>query len=164
MNESPESSELSEPRVQSCVSSTLGEAYASDRTGSELSESRHQPQAAFKTFRCARILPARIELMHMIAKGQMKFSRATHPSAADQFYDLARRSILTAAKPAIPHAIPTTRNENLSGATRAGAHPTPPQSHPRNRRRDTFNSTAARITTSYHLSSVSFFVVNLYVW
>ena len=43
----------------------------------------------FKTFRCARILLAGIELMHMITKGQMTCARGTHPSAADQFYDLA---------------------------------------------------------------------------
>ena len=43
----------------------------------------------FKTFRCARILLAGIEIMHMIAKGQMKRARGTHPSAADQFYELA---------------------------------------------------------------------------
>ena len=27
--------------------------------------------------------------MHMIAKGQLKCARGTHPSGADQFYDLA---------------------------------------------------------------------------
>jgi putative transposase len=43
----------------------------------------------FKTFRCARILLAGIEIMHMIAKGQMKCASGTHPSAADQFYNLA---------------------------------------------------------------------------
>ncbi|MPW23232.1 IS6 family transposase [Paraburkholderia sp. CNPSo 3157] len=43
----------------------------------------------FKTFRCARILLAGIEVMHMIAKGQMKCASGTHPSAAEQFYDLA---------------------------------------------------------------------------
>ncbi|MFM0007530.1 IS6 family transposase [Paraburkholderia dipogonis] len=43
----------------------------------------------FKTFRCVRILPGGIEVMHMIAKGQMKCARGTHPSAADQFYELA---------------------------------------------------------------------------
>jgi hypothetical protein len=43
----------------------------------------------FKTFRCARILLAGIEVMHMIAKGQMKCARGTYPSAADQLYDLA---------------------------------------------------------------------------
>ena len=43
----------------------------------------------FKTFRCARILLGGIEVMHMITKGQMKCARGTHPSAADQFYDLA---------------------------------------------------------------------------
>jgi hypothetical protein len=43
----------------------------------------------FKTFRRARILLVGIELMHMIAKGQMQCARRTHPSADDQFYDLA---------------------------------------------------------------------------
>lgn len=38
---------------------------------------------------CARILLVGIELMYMIAKGQMQCTRATHPSAADQFHDLA---------------------------------------------------------------------------
>jgi putative transposase len=50
---------------------------------------RTRPMLGFKTFRCARILLAGIEIMHMIAKGQMKCARATHPSAADQFYELA---------------------------------------------------------------------------
>jgi hypothetical protein len=36
-----------------------------------------------KVFRCARILLSGIELMHMIAKGQMK--NANKPSAARQF-------------------------------------------------------------------------------
>ena len=44
---------------------------------------RTRPMLGFKTFRCARILLAGIELMRMIAKGQMKFARTTHPSAAD---------------------------------------------------------------------------------
>jgi hypothetical protein len=43
----------------------------------------------FKSFRCARILLTGIEVMHMIAKGQMKCALGTHPSAANQFYDLA---------------------------------------------------------------------------
>lgn len=43
----------------------------------------------FKAFRCARILLGGIEVMHMIAKGQMKYARATDLSAADQFYSLA---------------------------------------------------------------------------
>ena len=42
----------------------------------------------FKTFRYARIQLGGIEVMHMIAKGQMKRARGTHPSAADLFYDL----------------------------------------------------------------------------
>jgi transposase-like protein len=50
---------------------------------------RTRPMLGFKSFRCARILLAGIELMHMITKGQMKCVRGTHPSAADQFYDLA---------------------------------------------------------------------------
>jgi putative transposase len=50
---------------------------------------RTRPMRAFKTFRCARSLLAGIELMHMIAKGQMKCARGPHPSAADQFCDLA---------------------------------------------------------------------------
>ncbi|OUL95712.1 DDE-type integrase/transposase/recombinase, partial [Paraburkholderia hospita] len=49
---------------------------------------RTRPMLGFKNFRCARILLAGIEVMHMIAKGQMKGARGTHPSAADQFYDL----------------------------------------------------------------------------
>jgi putative transposase len=43
----------------------------------------------FKTFRCARILLAGIEVMHMIAKGQMKCDPGTRQSIADQFYSLA---------------------------------------------------------------------------
>ncbi|MGF6871179.1 transposase-like protein [Paraburkholderia sp. MM5477-R1] len=50
---------------------------------------RTRPMLGFKTFRCARILLAGIEIMHMIAKGQMKCARGAHPSAADQFYELA---------------------------------------------------------------------------
>jgi len=50
---------------------------------------RTRPMLGFKSFCRARIILAGIELMHMIAKGQMKFARGTYPSAADQFYDLA---------------------------------------------------------------------------
>jgi len=50
---------------------------------------RTRPMLGFKTFRCARILLAGIEIMHMIAKGQMKCARGTRPSGANQFYDLA---------------------------------------------------------------------------
>jgi putative transposase len=50
---------------------------------------RTRPMLGFKTFRCARILLAGIEIMHMIAKKQMKYARGTHPSDADQFYELA---------------------------------------------------------------------------
>ena len=51
---------------------------------------RTRPMRGFKTFRCARILLGGIEVMHMITKGQMKCARGTHPSAADQFYELAK--------------------------------------------------------------------------
>jgi hypothetical protein len=44
----------------------------------------------FKSFRCARVILGGIELMHMIAKGQMKSDGAWHRSVADQFYDLAK--------------------------------------------------------------------------
>jgi putative transposase len=39
---------------------------------------RTRPMLGFKTFRCARILLAGIELAHMIAKSQMKCARGTH--------------------------------------------------------------------------------------
>ncbi|WP_439669028.1 IS6 family transposase [Cupriavidus necator] len=41
-----------------------------------------------KDFRCARILLGGIELMHMIAKGQMQAHEGRNPSAAEQFYSL----------------------------------------------------------------------------
>ncbi|WP_208328516.1 IS6 family transposase [Paraburkholderia sp. BL6665CI2N2] len=46
---------------------------------------RTRPMLGFKTFRCARNLLAGIELMHMIAKGQMTCARGTYPSPAVQF-------------------------------------------------------------------------------
>jgi putative transposase len=46
---------------------------------------RTRPMLWFKNFRCARILRGGIELMHMIAKGQMKDNGARH-AAAEQFY------------------------------------------------------------------------------
>jgi putative transposase len=49
---------------------------------------RTRPMLGFKTFRCARILLAGVELVHMIAKGQMKCARGTHPSGAEQFCNL----------------------------------------------------------------------------
>ena len=41
----------------------------------------------FKNFRCARILLGDIEVMHMIAKGQMKYCGIRQTPAA-QFYSL----------------------------------------------------------------------------
>jgi putative transposase len=43
----------------------------------------------FKNFRCARIILCGIELMRMIAKGQMQTSGAPERSVADQFYDFS---------------------------------------------------------------------------
>jgi hypothetical protein len=42
----------------------------------------------FKDFRCARILLSGIELMHMIAKGQME-DRGVRYTNSEQFYSLA---------------------------------------------------------------------------
>ena len=43
----------------------------------------------FKTFRCAGILIAGIEVMHMIRKGQLDGIKDRASSAANQFYSLA---------------------------------------------------------------------------
>ncbi|BDC44739.1 hypothetical protein PTKU15_80360 [Paraburkholderia terrae] len=43
----------------------------------------------FKDFCCARILLSGIEIMHMIAKGQMNDAGKLKPSVAQQFYSLA---------------------------------------------------------------------------
>ena len=48
-----------------------------------------RPMLGFKTFRCARILIAGIETMHMIRKGQLGNIRDQASSAANQFYSLA---------------------------------------------------------------------------
>lgn len=48
-----------------------------------------RPMLGFKDFHCARILLGGIELMHMIAKGQMQCHPGSSPSAAEQFYSLA---------------------------------------------------------------------------
>lgn len=48
-----------------------------------------RPMLGFKVFRCARILLGGIELMHMVAKGQMQCSGGATASAAQQFYSLA---------------------------------------------------------------------------
>ena len=48
-----------------------------------------RPMLAFKTFRCARILIAGIEVMHMIRKGQLGNIRDQASSAAQRFYSLA---------------------------------------------------------------------------
>jgi putative transposase len=48
-----------------------------------------RPMLGFKTFRCARILLAGIETMHMIRKGQLGAFKDQASSAANQFYSLA---------------------------------------------------------------------------
>ena len=48
-----------------------------------------RPMLGFKTFRCARILIAGIEVMHMIRKGQLGDFKDRSSSAANQFYSLA---------------------------------------------------------------------------
>ena len=47
-----------------------------------------RPMLGFKSFRCASIILGSIELMHMIAKGQMRSDDGRHRSVADQFHDL----------------------------------------------------------------------------
>ncbi|WP_412524095.1 IS6 family transposase [Burkholderia sp. S-53] len=49
---------------------------------------RTRPMMGFKDFHCARILLGGIEVMHMIAKGQMKGDRKNR-TPAEQFYSLA---------------------------------------------------------------------------
>jgi putative transposase len=49
-----------------------------------------RPMLGFKSFRCARVILGGIELMHIIAKGQMKSDGRRHRSVAEQFYDLAK--------------------------------------------------------------------------
>ena len=48
-----------------------------------------RPMLGFKTFRCARILIASIEVMHMIRKGQLGDIKDRSSLAANQFYSLA---------------------------------------------------------------------------
>ncbi len=48
-----------------------------------------RPMLGFKSTRCARILLAGIEIMHMIRKGQRGGPAATVASAAEEFYSLA---------------------------------------------------------------------------
>jgi putative transposase len=48
-----------------------------------------RPMLGFKTFRCARILIAGIEVMHMIRKGQLEDIKDQASSAANQSYSLA---------------------------------------------------------------------------
>ena len=48
-----------------------------------------RPMLGFKTFRCAQILIAGIEVMHMIRKGQLDGIKDQASSPANQFYSLA---------------------------------------------------------------------------
>jgi putative transposase len=47
-----------------------------------------RPMLGFKDFRCARVILSGIEIMHMIAKGQIIHTGKIKPSAACQFYSL----------------------------------------------------------------------------
>lgn len=47
------------------------------------------PMLGFKTFRCAKVLLAGIEVMHMIRKGQLGAIKDPATSGANQFYSLA---------------------------------------------------------------------------
>ncbi|WP_232455492.1 transposase, partial [Burkholderia ubonensis] len=49
---------------------------------------RTRPMMGFKDFHCARVLLGGIEVMHMIAKGQMKDDRKNR-TLAEQFYSFA---------------------------------------------------------------------------
>jgi putative transposase len=48
-----------------------------------------RPMLRFKSFRCARVLIAGIELMHMIKKGQLDCTEGQVSPAASKFYSLA---------------------------------------------------------------------------
>ena len=48
-----------------------------------------RPMLGFKSFRCARILIAGIEIVHMIRKGQLDRPEGRVTSKASQFYSLA---------------------------------------------------------------------------
>ena len=48
-----------------------------------------RPMLGFKSFGCARILIAGIEVMHMIKKGQLGEVKDQASSAPNQFYSLA---------------------------------------------------------------------------
>ncbi len=48
-----------------------------------------RPMLGFNTFRCARVLLAGIETMHMIRKGQLSAIKDRASAAANQFYSLA---------------------------------------------------------------------------
>jgi len=48
-----------------------------------------RPMLGFKTFRCARILIAGIEIMHMLRKGQLGGLKDQASSPAEHFYSLA---------------------------------------------------------------------------
>jgi putative transposase len=49
-----------------------------------------RPMLGFKSFRCARTILGGIELMRMLAKGQMKWDDGRLRPVAEQFYDLAK--------------------------------------------------------------------------
>jgi hypothetical protein len=76
--------------IKASALSTIELDPVQDDTRKILADAENKtPSKVSVAVRRARILLAGIEVMHMIAKRQMQCARGTHPSAADQFYDLA---------------------------------------------------------------------------
>lgn len=77
----------------------------------------------FHSFRCARILLAGIELMHMLRKGQYRAPQGRRLSAADQFYSLTACSLRNPAAHfgmrslLRQNLLKSPREHHLSGAT-----------------------------------------------
>jgi putative transposase len=77
-----------------------------------------RPIPGFKSFRCARVILGGIELMQLIAKGQMKSDGGRRRSVAEQFYDLAKYASL--AVPSRPFPISLLR-QNLTSLARTSS-------------------------------------------
>ena len=80
-----------------------------------------RPMLGFKTFRCARILLAGIEVMHMIRKGQLGNIKDRATSAANHFYSLAFWTA-SASRPCLGASryCDTTRNRTALAANDKG--------------------------------------------
>lgn len=73
-----------------------------------------RPMLSFKAFRCARILLGGIELMHMIAKGQMKYPRQGQSVRCRAILFLGRLSGFRLAHFARLHTLVATEPKNQS--------------------------------------------------